>query len=194
MIERSPSRMTGTLLVGMLLVVGGAAAFLVQAAGFQLGELVGRDGWPFLVIIPGLVMLAATTIVPRPNGVGLAIAGAIVTTVGGILLYQNASDNWESWAYVWVLIPTAAGVAMTVYGTAIGHDGLVLTGSRVALIGAVLFLAGMWFFGSLFSYGEVPIDLGEWWPVVPILIGGAIVLSAFGNTDTRDRPQHPTHG
>jgi hypothetical protein len=30
--------------------------------------------------------------------------------------------------------------------------------------------------------------------VVPILIGGAIVLSAFGTTDTRDRPQHPTHG
>ena len=190
MVDKRPIRTTGAFLVGILLVVGGAAAFLFQAAGFQFDELVGRDGWPFLVIIPGLALLAGATLVERPNGVGLAIAGSIVTTVGGILLYQNVTDNWESWAYVWALIPTAAGVAMVVYGTWVDHDGLIVTGGRIALIGAVLFLAGLWFFGSLFSSGQVPLDLGEWWPVVPIIIGGAIVLSSIGGSGTT-RPHQP---
>src|SRR5690349_16574546 len=57
MIERRQRGMTGTLLVGVLLVAGGAAAFLFQAAGLQVGELIGRDGWPFLVIVPGLALL-----------------------------------------------------------------------------------------------------------------------------------------
>jgi hypothetical protein len=180
----------GTLLVGSLLVAGGAAAFSLQVAGFQVGELVGRDGWPFLVIIPGLILLAGAAVATRPAGVSLAIAGSIVTTVGAILLYQNVTEDWESWAYVWALIPTAAGVAMAVYGTAVGHDGLVLAGGRLALVGAVLFLAGLWFFGSLFSNGEVPFDLGAWWPAVPIVIGGAILLSAIGGSGTT-RPHQP---
>lgn len=190
MVGRQTGRRTGTLLVGLLLVAGGAAAFSLQAAGFQVGELVGRDGWPFLVIVPGLALLAGAAIAARPAGVGLAIAGSIVTTVGAILLYQNLTKDWESWAYVWALIPTAAGVALAVYGTAASDDGLVLTGGRLALIGAVLFLAGLWFFGSLFSSGTAPFNLGEWWPAVPIVIGGAILLSAIGRSGTT-RPHQP---
>jgi hypothetical protein len=188
MIERLSGRQSGTLLVGLLLVVGGLAAFFAQSMGANLGEIVGAGGRPFLVILPGLALIVGAFLAPRPNGVALAIAGAIVTTVGGILLYQNATENWESWAYVWALIPTAAGVAMTAYGTLTRQDGLVVSGTRLALIGVVLFLAGLWFFGSLFSTGEVPVDFGTWWPVVLIVIGGAVVLSAFGGSDTTAHP------
>ena len=188
MVERFSRRDSGTLLIGMLLVLGGLGAFFVQSAGVDLGELIGEGGWPFLVIVPGLALLLGAFLVPRPGGLAFAIAGSIVTTVGAILLYQNATSNWESWAYVWALIPTAAGVAMTVYGTATGTEGLVVTGTRMALVGVVLFLAGLWFFGSLFSNGVVPVDFGEWWPAILIVIGGAVVLSAFGSSDTTARP------
>jgi hypothetical protein len=77
---------------------------------------------------------------------------------------------------------------MTAYGTLTRQDGLVVSGTRLALIGVVLFLAGLWFFGSLFSTGEVPVDFGTWWPVVLIVIGGAVVLSAFGGSDTTAHP------
>ena len=192
MIDRISRRQGGTLVVGLLLVVGGIAAFLVQSLGVDLAEMIGEGGWPYLVIVPGLALLGGAFVAPRPGGVGFAVAGSIVTTVGGILLYQNATDTWESWAYVWALIPTAAGVALTFYGIATDAEGLVVAGSRLALIGVVLFLAGMWFFGSLFSTGTVPVDLGTWWPIVLIVIGGAVVLSALGGgSDSTTQPGRP---
>ena len=48
---------------------------------------------------------------------GFAIAGSIVTTVGSVLLYQQTTGHWESWAYAWALVgPGAAGLGMLVYG------------------------------------------------------------------------------
>ena len=194
MVERFSRRQGGTLLIGVLLVVGGIGAFLAQTAGVDLGRLIGAGGWPYLVIAPGLALLVVAVLAPRPGGVGFAISGSIVTTVGAILLYQNTTGNWESWAYVWALIPTAAGVALTVYGTWTATEDLVVTGTRVALGGVVAFVAGLWFFGSLFSTGVVPIDFGDWWPIVLVVIGGAIVLSAFGGSDPTAHPGQPRHG
>lgn len=194
MVDRFDRHQGETLVLGLLLVGGGITAFLAQSLGVDLGTLIGEGGWPYLVIVPGLVLLLGALVVPRPGGVGFAVAGSIVTTVGAILLYQNATDTFESWAYVWALIPTAAGVALTISGLATGTEALVRTGSRMAVVGTVLFLAGLWFFGSLFSTGEIPIDLGTWWPVAFIVVGGAVVLSAFGGSDPTAHHGQPRGG
>jgi hypothetical protein len=139
------------LVLGVLLVVAGAAAFAMQQAGIRIGDLVGDAGWPFFVIVPGLVLLLSALLITPPRGLGFAIAGSIVTTVGLILLYQSSTGTWESWAYVWALIPGAAGVAMVVYGGIAGEGSLMAAGTRVATVSTVLFIVGLWFFGPVFS-------------------------------------------
>ena len=98
------------------------ARFLFVAG---VGWLVARDlrldpfapiadaGWPFFVIIPGVILMLSSLIPKPPGGVGFAIAGSIVTTVGLVLLYQEQTAHWESWAYAWALVgPGAAGLGM----------------------------------------------------------------------------------
>ena len=188
-------RRMGPALLGGLLVVAGLGAFALQTAGVQFGELIGEHGWPFFVIVPGLVLLGATALVDPPRGVGFAVSGAIVTTVGGILLYQNATDTWDTWAFAWALIPAAAGAAMAVYGLLVDAPDQVTVGSRVAVIGAVLFIAGMWFFSPILANGRPPIELGDWWPLVLVGIGAVIIVSAIlGGGSDEHTPTTPTSG
>jgi hypothetical protein len=168
---------TAPIVVGGALVLVGLAAFALQGAGVDVGQAIGDGGWPFFVILPGLALLAASFAVTPPRGVGFAIAGSIVTTVGLILLYQNTTDNWQSWAYAWALIPTAAGVGMLGYGELTNEPRITGTGARLAVIGAVLFGVGLWFFGPIFDLGRPPIDLGDAWPLV-FVVGGVLLVGA----------------
>jgi hypothetical protein len=188
-------RRMGPALLGGLLVVAGLGAFALQTSGVELGELIGQHGWPFFVIVPGLALLGATALVEPPRGVGFAVSGAIVTTVGGILLYQNATETWDTWAFAWALIPTAAGVATAVYGLLVDAPDQVTAGSRVAVIGAVLFIAGMWFFSPILDTGRPPIELGDWWPLVLVAIGAVIIVSTIlGGGSDEHTPTTPTAG
>ena len=166
-------------IVGIVLVAVGLAAFALRQLGVDLGDAVGDGGWPLFVIVPGLILIALAVMPAAPNGVGFAIGGSIVTTVGLLLLYQQATGHWESWAYAWSLRPAAAGVAMTVYGWATGHRELTSVGVRLAGIGALLFAVGVWFFETVFDTGRVPFDLATWWPVVPIVGGLVLVVRAL---------------
>ena len=43
--------------------------------------------------------------------------------VGVILLYQNAANHFESWAYAWGLVfPTATGLGRMIYGLLKGSN------------------------------------------------------------------------
>jgi len=190
--SRTPSSLSGPAVIGGLLVFAGIAALLLRQAGIDLAEAVGEGGWPVLVIGPGVLLIAAASLVRAPGGVGFAIAGSIVTTVGLILLYQNTTKDWESWAYAWALIPTAAGVANIVYGVATRHHELVTVGTRVAAVGAVLFVIGMWFFGAVFETGRAPFDLETWWPLVAVAVGIGVILSAFVAGGSRPSGTPPT--
>jgi hypothetical protein len=168
---------TAPIVAGGALVLVGLVAFALQGAGIDVGRAIGEGGWPFFVILPGFGLLAASFTVAPPRGIGFVIAGSIVTTVGLILLYQNSTDNWESWAYAWALIPTAAGVGLLAYGGLTDEPQIASTGARLAAIGAVLFIAGMWFFGPIFRDGRPPIDLGNAWPIA-LVVGGALLVGA----------------
>ena len=98
--DRGRDRERGMLVFGALL----GALGLVFLAGEQLNLNVSRNGWPLFVIVPGVVLLVAGLAIPREVGLGLAIPGGIVTAVGLILAFQNATGAWASWAYMWALI------------------------------------------------------------------------------------------
>jgi hypothetical protein len=165
--------------VGAVLVIIGIGAFALQGLGVEIGQAIGDGGWPLFVLLPGLILLGAAFAVTPPRGVGFAIAGSIVTAVGFILWFQNATGLWETWAYAWALIPTAAGLGLLGYGL-LAHDRRMTgLGASLAGIGGILFLTGMWFFGPVFEGGQPPIDLGERWPVMLVAAGLVILVWAI---------------
>lgn len=78
----------------------------------------------------------------------MAVPACIVGGIGGLLLWQNATGEWQSWAYAWTLIPGFVGV------------GTLLSG----LLGGTLrrdFGAGAWrVLISLISFGIFASFLG----------------------------------
>ena len=100
-----------------------------------------------MVIIPGLAVSGAGLAAGDITGERITPLGAAVTMVGVILLYQSTADHFESWAYSWALVfPTSTGLGRMVYGSLKGREEMVVTGGRSALIGAVLFVVGAFFF------------------------------------------------
>ena len=141
-------RNSAAWLIGVVLVLLGALLLLSQ-----LGVDLFSAGWPFFVIGPGLLFFLAMVTRGR-RGAPLAIPGSIITTVGLILLYQNASGHWESWAYAWTLIfPTAVGVGMMIQGVWAGDQPPIRTGSHFLVAGLVLFVTLAVFFEGVLNLG-----------------------------------------
>jgi hypothetical protein len=183
--QSSPDR-RGVVAVGTLLILLGLGAFALQAGGYDLFDAASGDGWPIFVIVPGLVLLTAALVAPVPKGVGFAIAGSIVTTVGLVLFYQQATGHWESWSYAWALVgPGAAGLGMLAYGLVFRQGELVRSGLGLAGIAAVIFVIGFWFFETLYDSGRVPAELDTWWPVALIGVGVAVLIGGMVESNRR---------
>jgi hypothetical protein len=138
------------MVLGGLLVLVGAVLLVGQLVHIDLGHY----GWPFFVIAPGVLILFIALMARGALGEGLSILGSIITVTGLIMLYQNATDHFESWAYAWTLIfPGAVGVGMTLYGLAAGRPGNVRVGTRLVGVGLILFLLGIAFFEGIIGIG-----------------------------------------
>jgi hypothetical protein len=181
----------GTMIFGGLLLLLGVGAFILQELGVAPGTAIAEAGWPFFVVIPGALLLLSAFVVTPPRGLGLAIAGSIVTTVGLILLVQNTTGLWETWAYAWALIPAAAGLGMLTYGIFADQSAARSVGLRLAGIGATLFLIGMWFFGPLLAGGQAPVNLDRAWPAVVMVAGGLVLAWALLNPGAPGRHEGP---
>jgi hypothetical protein len=167
------SRPQSTVLGGLLVLVGA----ILLAAQFVRVD-VGHYGWPLFVIAPGVVILFLALTARGAVGEGLAILGSIITVSGLILLYQNATDHFESWAYAWALVfPGAIGIGMILYGLKAGRPGNVRTGTRLAGIGLVVFLVGAAFFEGVIGIGGYHLDHTAGVAVGAIIIAlGALIL------------------
>ena len=117
--------------------------------------------WPFIIIGVGVLLLLFGLLAGTP---GLSVPASIVAGIGGILAYQNATGNWESWAYIWTLIPGFVGIGVilsALFGDG-GNEGF-RSGLTLVFISAIMFLI----FSSIM--GANP--LGVWWPILLILLG-----------------------
>lgn len=175
----------GGLIGGAILVALGVA-FLAQNT-FNVTGLSFR--WPFFIIGPGLLLFAAMIAGGRGAG-NLAIPASIVTTIGLILLFQDTFDYFESWAYVWALIPTAGGVGTAISGAWDGDDKLLREGKRAALGGLTMFLIFSGFFELLiFRNGAL---LAHAWTVALIVVGAFLIVNALlERRAARERPYSP---
>jgi hypothetical protein len=125
--------------------------------------------WPFVIVGVGVCLLIFGLVAGAP---GMAVPASVVSGIGGILAYQNATGNWESWSYVWSLIPGFVGIGVilaALLGDG-GRDGF-RSGVTLVFISAILFLI----FSSIM--GANP--LGAWWPVLLIVFGLWLLLRPF---------------
>lgn len=144
-----------SMVLGGLLVLIGA----ILLAGQFVRVDIGHYGWPFFVIAPGILILFVALTARGAVSEGLAIFGSIVTVSGLILLVQDATDHYESWAYAWTLIvPGAIGLGMILYGLTARRPGNVRAGTRLVGIALVLFLLGVAFFEGIIGISGYQLD------------------------------------
>jgi hypothetical protein len=147
-------RRQSTVVGGLLVLIGA-----ILLAGQFVRVDIGHYGWPFFVIAPGLVILFVALTARGAVSEGLAILGSIVTMTGLILLFQDATDHYESWAYAWALVfPGAIGLGMILYGLTARRPGNVRSGTRLVGIALVLFLLGAAFFEGVIGIGGYQLD------------------------------------
>jgi hypothetical protein len=166
----SPDR--STVIVGGALIVLGAIFLAERAFAIDLG----RFGWPLFVIVPGVLMMAASLAVGGREGSGLAVSGAITTTVGLVLAFQNATGLWATWAYAWALVgPAATGIGLIFYGSLRNQPDLLSAGIKSLGTGLALFAGfGLFFEGIIGLSGEPFLIGSDFLPVA--LIGLGVVL------------------
>lgn len=148
---------------GIILVLVGAALLAVQI----LPGVFIQFSWPWIVIIVGLFLFGLGAAIGEP---GMAVPACIVGGIGGILYYQNLTGNWESWSFMWSLIPGFVGIGSILMNLLSGEGGKAFReGGLLILISLTLFAVFGSFFGAL---GLV----GDYWPVLLILLGVLILL------------------
>ena len=150
-------------------LVGGAILVLLGGWFLAAQFVPGMDAWlnieftwPLIIIGVGLFLFVFGLLVGEP---GMAVPASIVTGIGALLYYQNATGNWASWSYAWTLIPGFVGIGAIIAGL-LGDNRKksIQDGINLLVISAILFLI----FGSFLGGLDL---LGDYWPVLLILLG-----------------------
>lgn len=156
-----------TLFLGVLLILIGAWLVVSRQVPEVRHWLDTNFAWPMWTIGAGLLILLIGLITGAP---GMAVPAAIVAGIGGILYYQNATNDFASWSYMWTLIPGFVGVGLLLAGL-LGeytrHN--ISRGLNLIVISAVMFLV----FGAIF--GGLGI-LGPNGPAILLIALGLYIL------------------
>jgi hypothetical protein len=172
------------LLLGLLLIlIGGWLVVSRQVPAVQ-NWLEDNFTWPMWTIGAGLLVLLIGLITGAP---GMAVPASIIAGIGGILYYQNATDNFGSWSYMWTLIPGFVGVGTILAGLLGEHTRQnVARGMNLIVISAVMFLVFATFFGGLSILG----DYGA--AIILILLGVYVLVRGFVRGGSSYRGQDET--
>lgn len=184
--QRMPPTPWSALILGVVIIAVGLASLVLERTDVDASHWLGGSGWTLYVIVPGLGLLLASVLAAGASALGLNVVGAIITTVGLTLLYQDQTDHYASWAYAWTLIPISVGAAFVAHGWRVGRPDLVAIGTRVAGIFAAICVVGWLCFEATFRYGRAPIEMGENWPLVIIGAGVIVILLTLFRPDRRE--------
>jgi len=172
MSDNSNRQNTNPMVIGIFLIGFGILLILFNILNIDYVQF----AWPFFIIMPGVLIFAVALFVEDSLGKVLIIPGSVIAVIGLILLYQNTSDHWESWAYAWPLVaPAGVGLGYFIYGSVKRQSDTIKTGMQLLIIGLVIFSAGFVFFELII--GISGFGLGRFgWPLLLIGIGILIVL------------------
>ena len=125
--------------------------------------------WPVNMLLIGAGILIVGLVTGSP---GLAVPAAIVAGLGGIFYYQETSGNYNSWSYMWTLIPGFVGVGTLIQGL-LGENTAsnLKRGLNLMVTSAALFLVFAAFLGGWNI-------LGDFGPAVLLILLGLYVLGS----------------
>lgn len=164
--QRTRSRVA----LGVILLLLGAWFLAVQFVPALKSWYDQERGWPLIVVAVGAFLLLLGLLTATP---GMAVPACIVAGIGGILYWQNQTGQWESWAYLWTLIPGFVGVGVFLSGLLGERSGRPYArGSELILTSLILFLIFGAITGSLTG-------LSPYWPVLLIAAGLIFLVRAL---------------
>jgi hypothetical protein len=164
-------RSRSNLVTGLVLILLGFLFLSYQLVPGLWSWLNIELSWPLIVVGVGALFLLIGLLVGAP---GMAVPATIIGGIGGLLYWQNATGNWESWAYAWTLIPGFVGVGV-ILATLLGGGRLsegLSGGGTLVLTSLVLFAIFGSFLGGLDLFGP-------YWPVLLIGLGLLILLRSI---------------
>jgi hypothetical protein len=147
-----------SIALGIILIIFGALLLVREI----YPQLFPNWEWPFFIIgLGGIFLLWA---ILSGTG-GLAVPGSILAGIGGIFYYQSLTGDWESWSFIWALIPAFVGVGIIIGGIIDRNYKEAFSGGlTLLLISGILLFA----FGS--AFGLQP-EITKYWPVLLIVLG-----------------------
>lgn len=158
---------------GALLILVGGLLFAAQVLPDFMPDFWQIISWPWIIIGVGLFLFALGAAIGEP---GMAVPATIVGGIGGILAYQSYTGTWESWSYMWALIPGFVGLGIVLMKL-MGGEGSIKEGTTLMFISFIMLAI----FGSFF--GAIGMA-GKYWPVLLILLGVVLLVRSFFNKET----------
>lgn len=150
-----------SIIGGLILIVVGGLFLLLQIFPGLAEQFNPALIWPLIIVAVGAFFLLAAVLGAPP----LAVPGAIITGIGSLLYYQNLSGDWDSWSYVWALIPGFVGLGLILMGLLDRENRKAIrSGLWLVVISLGLFVVFAGFLSEL-SF------LSELWPLLLIVIG-----------------------
>jgi hypothetical protein len=155
------------LAAGLVLILIGGAFLVAQLVPDAFAWLAPATSWPLFIIGLGVLLLLIGLLTGVP---AMAVPACIVGGIGGLLYWQNATDNWASWAYVWTLIPGFVGIGVILSGLFSGQPRKAIRdGGGSILVSLVLFTIFGFFFGRDAFQGIL-------WPILLIALGAVVLI------------------
>lgn len=159
------------LFLGVLLILIGAALVVTRQVPDLQNWIDKNFTWPMWTIGAGLLVLLIGLLTGAP---GMAVPASIIAGIGGILYYQNATNDYSSWSYMWTLIPGFVGIGAILaglLGESTRHN--LARGLNLIVTSAVLFLIFATFFGGLSILGDYGVA------IILILLGLYVLIRGF---------------
>jgi hypothetical protein len=155
------------LALGVLLVLLGLWFFAVRQLPALKAWTEVEFAWPFYVIGAGAIILLIGLLTGAP---AMAVPACIVAGIGGILYYQQLFNDWESWSFLWTLIPGFVGVGTILTGL-LGENTRhnLAHGVNLVVISAILFVV----FAAIFQRLNL---LGPYGPALLLVALGLYVI------------------
>jgi hypothetical protein len=155
------------LALGVILILLGAW-FLADKSVPAFHSLFSRYAeFPFNMFLIGGGIFIVGLVLGQP---GMSVPAAIVAGIGGIFYYQEMTENYASWSYMWTLIPGFVGVGSVLaglLGDSTAHN--LKRGLNLMVVSAVLFLVFSSFLGGWTL-------LGNYGPAILLILLGLWVL------------------
>jgi hypothetical protein len=148
-VSRTTELVAGLVLlaVGLLLLASEPLIDFVRGLGIDDDVL---RWWPLLMVGLSLFFLVPSFVggQHRRLRAGMAIPGIMLAGIGAALLYTSLTDRWNSWSYLWSVLPFTFGFGMYVAGLIADAPAFKWIGSGIAIGGVLAYLVFANVFGG----------------------------------------------